>query len=195
MKILNASKSLVALTSSPNVDKKSMVRWKQAQVHKQRRDRQDKIAALKMEQSLNARVLDILRLLAPLDHPEEKLGLLIQDCHEWSIKFEKDVYTLVLSGRDQRWEEPTPDPFVQQRVQWAQLVEKVLQVCKENGNVSDAFEFAIQTLLIRQKRVDEELVKEETEINKKITSETVKTGFDKTVCFCLPQLVDGNKET
>ena len=44
----------------PNVDKKSMIRWKQAQIHKQRRERSDQQELLKKERETNERYLEFV---------------------------------------------------------------------------------------------------------------------------------------
>ena len=43
-----------------------MIRWKQAEVHRKRRERQDKIDALQMESKLNQRILNAFHRLRSL---------------------------------------------------------------------------------------------------------------------------------
>jgi hypothetical protein len=106
-----------------------MIRWKQAQVHEHRRNRQDKITILKLENSLSDRLRDILLLirdLRPAQARTDKLQTLVQDALTWTLQFEKDVGTLVLTGRDPRWETPTPDPFVLKKIDLARSVQLIL---------------------------------------------------------------------
>ena len=46
----------------PNVDKKSMVRWKQAQIHKERIQERDKLELLQLEHATTARFLSAIPL-------------------------------------------------------------------------------------------------------------------------------------
>ncbi len=166
-----------------------MIRWKQAQIHKQRRDRHDKLTALKMETLLNQRLLDILPMIQNGAEAKPKLEMLFKDTQEWSTTFEKDVMTVVMTGRDPRWEPPVPDAFVQKRVNLPELTKTILNVVcdssKTSQEIQDVFEYAIQVIKIRQSLIEKEVVMEEEAMTKKITSETLKEGFNKTASLYL----------
>ena len=150
----------------PNVDKKSMIRWKQSQIHAKRKDRQDKVSALKMENDLSVKIASQLKSIDDLN----ELQILVRD---WNKDFEKKVYEMVMIDRNPAWDYPLPDPFLKQRID----LDKMMAEIVETRNVQDW----ILKLETRQKEVTIELEKEQVEISKKITSETMKTGFDKSV--------------
>lgn len=147
----------------PNVDKKSMVRWKQSQIYAKRKDRQDKITALHMENELSMEIVQELE-------KEQSVELQIK-VRDWNKEFEKKVYEMVMNGRNPAWDYPIPDPFLKKRIDLDKMMVEIL----EKKNVQDW----ILKLKERQDNVLLELEKEEAEIAKKITSETMKTGFDK----------------
>ena len=154
----------------PNVDKKSMIRWKQAQIHAKRKDRQDKINALQMENNLTEKVVEHLKSTSGF----EELSALVR---EWNQEFEKQVYEMVMKDRSPAWDYPLPDPFLKKRLDLDQMMQDIVQ----GGDVSDW----ISKLKSRQVSVLQELKMEEIQVSKKITSETIKTGFDKSVGFGL----------
>ncbi|KAJ1557950.1 hsp90 co-chaperone Cdc37, partial [Cladochytrium tenue] len=102
----------------PNVDKASMIRWKQAEIHRQRRERQDKITALTMEAAMNSRIIDALDKIRP-GPPADVSGAVRAACAdmtEWDKTLAHDVMVMAHTDRDPRWEPPVPDPFFMKRV-------------------------------------------------------------------------------
>lgn len=179
------------LVNSPNVDKASMVRWKQAQVHQKRRERQDKMAALGRELELSESVVKSLKeLLQGLDSGDltkdalsTRLAELRDKTNDGTKDLEEGVFALVMADRDPRWEAPGPDPFFQARLDVTGLVIEILErVPKSDENsLKDSIKEVLAKIESREALVHEELAKEELAISSKITSETMKTGFDRTV--------------
>ncbi|TPX62826.1 hypothetical protein PhCBS80983_g00218 [Powellomyces hirtus] len=184
----------------PNVDKASMVRWRQADIHKKRRERKDKLAALARETEVNTRVITALKQITTPSEGESqirppvllgKLGVLHRDCHTWVEDLKEQYMASLWKERDARWGEPDPDPFVEQRPPYGDLVEAVMQTVAGDataGSVEDAKKAleeptsrAIHVIKERQRKLDEEVKRENEEANKKMTTDDLKEGFNKTV--------------
>jgi cell division cycle protein 37 len=146
----------------PNVDKKSMIRWKQAQIHMKRKDLNDKIQALNLENEMSKRIIKLLQD----SEINQDLTVKIQELNK---EFEKKVYDIVMQGRNPQWDYPIPNEFLKKRIDLNQLSK---EITPENKNSK------IQELNARINLVKEELEKDEIEKSKKITSDTIKTGFD-----------------
>jgi cell division cycle protein 37 len=145
----------------PNVDKKSMIKWKQAQIHMKRKDANDKIQALNLENELSK---EIIELLGQEITAETKIKIV-----QLNKEFEQKVYELVMAGRNPQWDYPIPNEFLKKRIDLNQLSEQV-----DSENCSSK----IQELKSRISLVNQELENEELEKAKKITSDTMKTGFN-----------------
>lgn len=191
----------------PNVDKASMIRWKQADIHMKRRDRQDRIKALKMESDMNSRIAEGLAGLVSEAHNQKQqqdspasenvnnsadgaLGLagavekLGKSMMEWDETLAKDVMMQAFKDRDPRWADPTPDPFFMKRINMKSAVDSLEAAVKKDESGSAAIVVAAhlrQTLLDRNRDLAAEIKKGEDEINAKLTSETISTGFNKTI--------------
>ncbi|KAJ3290119.1 hsp90 co-chaperone Cdc37 [Borealophlyctis nickersoniae] len=182
---------------SPNVDKASMVRWRQAEVHRQRRIRKDKLEALGKETNINAKAVAALETLSA--SPEaSSIGTLLThleklraDFAEWTNTLKKEVWEAQFLDRHPRWAPPEPEEFVEKRVQLGDLVAGI--IAKLSGLSDDAqrehvvrvleeeVKAAVETIWKRQKEVDLEVKKEHEEAEKKLTSDQLHEGFNKTV--------------
>ncbi|KAI8848324.1 Cdc37 N terminal kinase binding-domain-containing protein [Chytridium lagenaria] len=164
----------------PNVDKASMVRWKQTDLHRKRRDRQDKIAALKQETAFSQQVSHLLTGLNASDKKAEIVEAVAAQVLEWDGKLKHDVMMMAHTDRDPRWQPPTPDPFFMKRVD-VEAFAKELREKKEGEGVGPVVTKYLGLFEERRKVVAVEVKKEEDEINSKITTETIKDGFNKTI--------------
>ncbi|KAJ3213432.1 hsp90 co-chaperone Cdc37 [Dinochytrium kinnereticum] len=166
----------------------SMVRWKQADLHRKRRDRKDKIEALIMETDLNNKLQDRLtkftRDIKSQGAPASDLiAALTAELLEWDNKIKHDVMVIAHTDRDSRWQPPTPDPFFMNRLP-IEVLATGLKLAAESGDGSKAADIVsniLQKLPERQASVAAEIKKEEDEINSKITTETIREGFNKTI--------------
>ncbi|KAJ3116078.1 hsp90 co-chaperone Cdc37 [Phlyctochytrium bullatum] len=156
----------------------SMVRWRQADLHRKRRDRRDKLEALKMELAFSSDIAALLSSI-PSTPSQESLQQLAKDIQEKDDKLKHDVMVMAHTDRDPRWQPPTPDPFFMKRVDVVSIAKKLEEALGENvqGMVKDTLE----KLEKRREEVQKEIQREEAEINKKITTETIREGFSKTV--------------
>ena len=174
-----------------------MVRWRQAKTHSDRRARKDKLTALKAETSTNARLVATLATLSNLPQCSSIPSLLphlelLQKEYTQASKTLKDDYDASqLVDRDARWGPPEADPFVEKRLNLGDLVKEVILGVNSLGvdasrdeivnKLETAMKIATAKIYVRQKAVDEEVGREEEEAKKKLTSEDIKEGFNKTV--------------
>lgn len=97
----------------PNVDKASMIRWKQAEIYRVRRERADKIELIEKEIKLNDSCLqDILTITD--NHPARLLELKAR-FDKINQKFIEDMAVFRYRDRDPRWREPEPIEFCEKR--------------------------------------------------------------------------------
>ncbi|KAJ3145767.1 hsp90 co-chaperone Cdc37 [Geranomyces michiganensis] len=183
----------------PNVDKASMVRWKQADIHKHRRERKDKLAALDREVAVNSRIISALKQIAsePAKPPAvlAKLGVLHRDCHTWTEELREQYMSSIWKERDARWGPPELEPFVDEaRPKYGDLVEAVMQtVAGESEDAPEiravlhgATESAVKAIETRQSNIAAEVKREQEEAAKKLTADDLKEGFNKTVVSKTP---------
>ncbi|KAI8811459.1 hypothetical protein BJ742DRAFT_142828 [Cladochytrium replicatum] len=181
----------------PQVDKASMIRWRQAQTHLVRRERKDKIAALKLEvDKVNTPLLTILRanddsLFASLNNIASNFTLV-----QKNIQREVDQFRSI--DRSPYWEPPQPIPMVEERID----IEKLLAPLRSIGTDSEkeqAVKSAIEIIEKRNEAIAQDVAKEEAESNKKITSENMfhetsnKTVITKQTTTPLPELTESEK--
>ncbi|KAI9207556.1 uncharacterized protein BJ171DRAFT_493013 [Polychytrium aggregatum] len=196
----------------PNVDKGSMIRWKQADIHKQRRERKDKSVLLQMEMDLAQKAFAMIKDLIPLQasaaetqfNPAdffERLQKLSAEFERLEENFRQETFAIVAKDRDARWGPVEPIPFCQKRMPlnaMLRIVMDVMKASKENNEATgielfvrgcDSLE---QTISQRAADIKTELLKDEIEAGKKLTSENMyKEGFSRTV---LAQHPEAHKE-
>ncbi|KAJ3154664.1 hsp90 co-chaperone Cdc37 [Geranomyces variabilis] len=183
----------------PNVDKASMVRWKQADIHKHRRERKDKLAALEREVTVNNRITAALKQITSEPAAPAvvlaKLGVLHRDCHTWTEELREQYMSSMWKERDARWGPPEFEPFVDEaRPKYGDLVETVMQtVAGETEDVPEvrtALQAAAATVIkaidSRNSSIAAEVKREEAEAAKKLTVDDLKEGFNKTVVSKTP---------
>ncbi len=148
------------------------------------------MAALRLELGLSGRVREALQgLLKALSGDrniaEETLAKLHSDTVKGSKDLEDQVFSLVMANRDPRWEQPVPDPFFQKRLDCPVLIQGLWEASKDSQSSTESLVKEIKTCMekldARETLVNQELAKEELAVQAKITSETLSTGFDKTV--------------
>lgn len=166
------------------MDKRSFIRWKQEAIHRDRRDRKDKIAALEMEKASNAALLkEMESFVGKRDGTEASLAALATKYGQLQEKQKEDIFRMRFTDRDERWGPPVPDEFVEGRIDYKATLESA-------ASDTSKLESAIAMIKKRQAKIVETIAKEMDEQNKKITSENWgKVGFDKTVGIWQASLV------
>ena len=165
----------------PNVDKRSFIRAKQNQIHQQRAERSHRIETLKYERIINDGLLQrIDTLLAALRS------------HEADARNPDDfmMQALMQSAGDPAQDQPPkPPPGVHsqsEQPQYSQMMASLVdQVKKEVGSKPDWYKSYLigieghRTKVIHlQKELMQKFGELEKEAGKKITSESIYTGFD-----------------
>jgi cell division cycle protein 37 len=193
-KILNASK--IKSKYSPNVDKKSMIRWKQAQVHKERREREDKRDLLRKEYETNEKYLVYLpEKLEKLDSLDGKDVVTYLESLSKEVDFTfTDPMRQDSLSRIQKWpgnwDAPNWGEVLKSHVPWH---EEINRICKESFEqvlqdqskdvktlISNGFAASVARLRERQILISNEIESIEVEMNKRLTMDHLVTGFDKT---------------
>ena len=166
----------------PNVDKRSFIRAKQNQIHQQRAERAHHIETLKYERIINDGLLQrIDTLLAALrsheadaKNPDEFMMQALMEC----------------AGDPMQDEPPKPPPGVHSQTEqprYSQMMASLVdQVKKEVGPEPDSWyrsylkgvEGHRMKVINLQKDLAKKLEELEKEAGKKITSESIYTGFD-----------------
>ncbi|KAI8823751.1 Cdc37 N terminal kinase binding-domain-containing protein [Fimicolochytrium jonesii] len=184
----------------PNVDKASMVRWRQADIHRKRRERKDKLQALAEESTTTRKAITALTQitrLPPSTNPAAltpAITLLNADFQKWEQELRESYLKAMMRERDARWGAPEPDAFVQGRVPYGTYTEGILAALnptpeargeRDTADVKAALEKsvdeAIRKLETRQRELDAEVQREEAEAKKKLTTDDLKEGFNKTI--------------
>ncbi|WVQ76708.1 hypothetical protein IAR50_006382 [Cryptococcus sp. DSM 104548] len=197
------------LEEHPNVDKKSMIRWKQRDIHEKREQRKLQIAKLNSELSLNGvlrpRIEAIVSGLSAngFDHyravqrrikeapsaekpqtgaPNQPtydmmLGQLLEDVFKegtWLVdgaKWDGKIKKILINGTAADFNTPVPE--------WAtgEIPENKKEVLKEK--LEERLKWNVDELVRRDAEVKKEIEKEEAEMRKKITSDDIHEGWDK----------------
>jgi cell division cycle protein 37 len=168
----------------PNVDKRSFIRAKQNQIHQQRLQRRSEIQTLKYERIINDGLLQrIDKLLVALRSHEDES----RDPDELVFQ------ALIESAGDPVLDQPPPPPDgvhsqEKQQPKYSQMMGSLVdQVKKEldqssTDNQLDAYIKGVEghrdKVLGLQQQLLEQLAKLEKEESSKITSESIRTGFD-----------------
>ncbi|KAI9326708.1 hypothetical protein BDR26DRAFT_940979 [Obelidium mucronatum] len=157
----------------PNVDKASMVRWKQAEVHRKRRERQDKIDALTKETSFNNSIVTALEAVSV-----DTVGYTVGVFDQMDKALAHSVMVQAHTDRDPRWQAPVADPFFMKRVNIEALNEK-LKAAAETDSLNSVVSEYKKLFEKRNKDIVNEIKTEQAAIDSKISSETIKEGFSK----------------
>lgn len=177
----------------PNVDKASLIRWKQQDIHAKREERRQKIAALKQQISLNdvllSRIDDMVVKLKkegvqPFTNAIEQFREANKELLKEGLKDKERKGDSEGEGEGEGSGKP---PTVDQMM--AALFETVQKEVKdEDPELESISDSLIEKLTAHrnklnqtQKEAKKELDHEERESKKKITVDDLHTGFDKTV--------------
>ncbi|TBU61928.1 Cdc37 N terminal kinase binding-domain-containing protein [Dichomitus squalens] len=159
----------------PNVDHRSLVRWKQRAIHEQREERKLRIAQLKADIGVN----EVLR---------PRLAAIAQDVDSQGPPH---FSSLVERFKTNPAPDKPPTNAPDQKTYDEMLLALMLQVWeeakkkgveKDDPKLGQALVEGLKTHLVRidehQEKLRKELAKEEAEMHKKITSEDIHEGFD-----------------
>ncbi|KND03952.1 uncharacterized protein SPPG_01403 [Spizellomyces punctatus DAOM BR117] len=164
----------------PNVDKASMVRWRQSEIHRQRHARKVKLECLSHETQINTQAQSALQTLLDSQDALSKCRHLVGVAKTWDKELTEAYYKRLEMDWDARWGPVQPDVFVEGRVEFSELFGGVLEKL-EGGDVQSVVEGAVARIRERQKLVDDVVRREEEEAKKKVTVDDLKEGFNKTV--------------
>ncbi|KAJ3217437.1 hsp90 co-chaperone Cdc37 [Clydaea vesicula] len=165
----------------PNVDKASMIRWKQAEIYRERRERHDKLIQLEKEITLNATVLQELNKIKKSEPDlKKKLNSLKEYFDKCSNDFERDMHQIRYKDRDARWRDVEPFNVCKDRIPTGQYIQKIIKDLDSNVEDADydkAFEKSLKDLTTeinkRKLVLEKEIEFEKHEANKKLTSENM----------------------
>jgi cell division cycle protein 37 len=160
----------------PNVDKRSLIRWKQRSIHEQRETRKLKISALQAELSCNAvltpRLHDIRAKLGSADGGLRYFKQLVE-----RLQTSPSPEAPPTNVKDQ----PTYDAMVLSLLLQVWDGAKSLPVDEQEAAVLSGLDRHIAQLAEHTKTLKKDLADEEKEQRKHITSEDIHEGFDSKV--------------
>lgn len=186
----------------PNVDKASMVRWKQADIHRKRLFRKAKINASKREVEYINKLISIYEHSKPGTLALKPTSLIteedadsaysskdvalpaVTERKQWDDELRKKYIDEVLEGWEGKWGEPEFDPFIVNNCIRFEFLDVGLK--KEDidsifsKNVKDRVLTPYESLKKRRELLNEEIIKEEKELNKKLTMDNMHEGFSST---------------
>ncbi|PSN60113.1 hypothetical protein BS50DRAFT_579604 [Corynespora cassiicola Philippines] len=175
----------------PNVDKKSFIRAKQAQIHQERDHRKHQIKTLKYERIINDGLTSrIDRLLTALKSHRDRLSDINNDADTDKLVFQSMMEGMMESGEDRP---PPPPEGVHEHIKdkptypmmMASVVDTVKKEVDEDTSDIPRFDKFLKGLeshkdriVDLQRQLHEKLDELEKEEKKHITSDDIKTGFD-----------------
>ena len=174
----------------PNVDKRSFIRAKQNQIHQNRAQRKHQIDTFKYERIINdgllQRINSLLKALRSHTAEAEKRSpdeLMFQAIMEAAGESENDAPPPPPAGV--HTSEKDKEPLTYSKMMSALVDQVKAKVDEKNGKPENRFEAYITEVKEHQTKVQElqkellvELNKLEIEEGRKITSESIHTGFD-----------------
>jgi len=157
----------------PNVDKRSFIRWKQASLHKERRERRDTIHALELETLLNEKMLAKLQVNTHVDKLGDTLGdnvgQLLEFAEKEQMATRKATMEHAFADRPEEWGPPMPSEIVSSALDYPVLLKQV----KESSNAKQGLEKLKLDIEKRQAVIASALAKEIGIRDSKITSENI----------------------
>lgn len=163
----------------PNVDKKSMIRWKQAKIHQERRERKDRIASYKLLIEAYQKYLLILK----------SGDVWAEKCKDIDIALILSVRELINKERDARWEPPPAiGPLFDERITLETIVSNWgnLDVSSRTQQIQNT----IDSINFSHKLIDAEIDRLEKESSQKLTADQMIVGFDKTAVAPKKQFIE-----
>lgn len=181
----------------PNVDKKSMVRWKQAQIHKERQEREDQRDLLKMEYESTKKYLAYIpdKISTLNELPAPQIPLFLEDlAKEVDTTITDPLRQASLSKMQKwpaNWDAPVWGEVLRSHVPWNEEITKIANATVEylkteatSENVAqfaaDLFKESSKRFQDRQQVIKKQVEDFEKEMNRKLTMDHLVTGFDKT---------------
>lgn len=182
----------------PNVDKSSMIRWKQAEIYRIRRERLDKKEILQIETENFEKALHLVSATIkksidtqPIETTIKILETLLIQFKSIDEKLNQDSFNIRSREWDTRWGPIIPIEFCEKQLRLEKILSNILNPLNEkiNENVKDneILKDSIKNSLLeietfwknRKLDIEKELEKDNEEANKKLTSENMyKEGFN-----------------
>ena len=180
-----------------------MIRWRQAKIHKDRRDRKDKIAALGLESEMNRKVIvGLKKAVAGLESAEmdsdkwvQRLKTLVMEFVDLENKYDEAFKEIRVKDWDSRWGYITPIDFLDARVVFDKVGTEIIKKFSgteykgkspEELNTDIGKELRGLMALLEKRILDSkaEVEREENESRQKLTSDNIGTVTkDKMVRF------------
>lgn len=170
----------------PNVDKRSFIRAKQAQIHQERERRRHQTKTLKYERIINDGLIErIDNLLTALKSHKDKASA--QPAEQLVFQ------SLIESAGDPAQDQPPTPPegvheHVKEKPTWSKMMGVMVDQIKnevDESKAEDRYEAFIQKIEAERKKVQdlqkqllEEFARLEKEEKRHITSDDIHTGFD-----------------
>ncbi|GAA6064567.1 hypothetical protein JCM10212_005629 [Sporobolomyces blumeae] len=179
----------------PNVDKKSMIRWKQRDIHEKREQRKLKLEQFKVEVPMNASLISRIDHLASSAESAESASRFVQN------EIERLKHALPYAYEDKKFqsgEQPSEDHMIVSLL--SQVVKSVRDDedkagarvgadddKKRSERIVKALEWHRKRLEDRQREIEKEKKEIELEQKKYITSDDIHDGWDsKTIVSSTP---------
>jgi hypothetical protein len=173
-----------------------MIRWKQAQIHKERREREDQRDLLKMEFEATKEFLQYVPIqIQKID--EIAVTNVIPFMEQWSKdvdqKFTDPMRKESISRMEKwpgNWEAPVWGDVLRSHVPWNEEINRIskesVELLQKNSDlnikavIKEKVEESMQKFRERQSIILAEITRFEDLMNKKLTMDHLQTGFDKT---------------
>ena len=169
-----------------------MIRWNQAKIHKERKEREDQLTLLKMEYEATVNFLTFIKEqlnLLPnnsnaLFEYLEKLAITVEE--RFTEPMRKESISK-MKNWPQNLDLPEWGPVLKSHVPWHEEIKEILTKCKQHDQKGlieytlDLFEISLKKFSDRQPIIKDQISKFENDISKKLTMDNLKTGFDKTM--------------
>ncbi|GAA5983574.1 hypothetical protein JCM5350_004869 [Sporobolomyces pararoseus] len=169
----------------PNVDKKSMIRWKQRDIHEKREQRRQKLEAFKVEEPMNVSLIariDSIISSAKSSHVSSASNYLQNEIS----KLKSNLGYTYEEKKFSPGEQPSEDHMIVSLL--SQVVKAVKEEEEKAGKTGDeqgrterivkTLEWHKSRLLQRQEEIKKEKIEIEAELKKWITSEDIRDGWD-----------------
>ncbi|KAI8892950.1 Cdc37 N terminal kinase binding-domain-containing protein, partial [Globomyces pollinis-pini] len=179
----------------PNVDKKSMIRWKQSQIHKQRQERLDQKELLTLEYSQTEKYLKFIETeinILTSKNRDEILLALTDLSERVDSQFTDPLRQMSMTKMSKwpgNWEPPEWGPVIRSHVPWTEEIKQIQKSVEDrlkDTNVdlklvlTELFEESNTKFKLRQPVIQKQIDEFEDLKKKKITMDNLSTGFNST---------------
>lgn len=177
-----------------------MIRWKQAQIHRERKEREDQRDLLTMEYAATEKFLaaipkdlQAVKAIPPQAIPGF-LSALAQQVDKIYTDPMRQESLKRMKNWPGNWDPPTWGDVLRSHVPWNQEIIDISKATDEfiakgenlescASHVLELFDAAFERFKARQPVIKKQIQEFEDQMNKKLTMDSLHTGFDKTVHY------------